>query len=89
MIVNEVSIPLSEYCKVIGRIERFADRYSATLSWTGEFFAGEEIIATIWKTDSYSEAYSELMRMIASMVDRISDFQNEAIRFSEGDNKGD
>lgn len=87
MIVNETVIPLSEYCNVIGRIERFGDSYSATLSWTGEFFAGEEIIGRVWRTGTYEKALEAIMYMVANLERRIMELGRAVVRFSEGDNK--
>ena len=85
MIVNETVIPLSEYCNVIGRIERFSDSYSATLSWTGEFFAGEEIIGRAWRTDTYEKALEAMMNMVANLERRIMELDRAVVRFSGGD----
>lgn len=86
MIVNEVVIPLSEYCSVVGRIERHGPLYSATLSWRGEFFAGEEIIRRKWKADSYEEALDSLKSMVSFLEGCILGLDNAVVRFSEGDN---
>lgn len=87
MIVNQIAVPLSEYCSVIGRIERFGTVYSATLSWTGEFFAGEEIIRRKWKLSSYEEAHDALAGMIGRLETDIMRLDRGIVRFSEGDNK--
>lgn len=87
MIVNEIAVPLSEYCRIIGRIERFGTVYSATLSWTGEFFAGEEIIRRKWKLSSYEEAHIALVSMIGRLETDIMRLDRGIVRFSEGDNK--
>lgn len=87
MIVNQIAVPLSEYCSVIGRIERFGTVYSATLSWTGEFFAGEEIIRRKWKLSSYEEAHDALVSMIGRLEADIMRLDRGIVRFSEGDNK--
>lgn len=87
MIVNEIVIPLSEYCSVIGRIERFGTVYSAILSWRGEFFAGEEIIRRKWKLSSYGEAHDALVSMIGKLEADIMRLDRGVIRFSEGDNQ--
>ena len=86
MIVNQIAVPLSEYCSVIGRIERFGAVYSATLSWTGEFFAGEEIIRRKWKLSSYEEAHDALAGMIGRLEADIMRLDRGIVRFSEGDN---
>lgn len=87
MIVNQIAVPLSEYCRIIGRIERFGAVYSATLSWTGEFFAGEEIIRRKWKLSSYEEAHDALVSMIGKLETDIMRLDRGIVRFSEGDNQ--
>lgn len=87
MIVNEIAVPLSEYCRVIGRIERYDRIYSASLSWTGEYFAGEEIIRRKWKLSSYEEAHDALVSMIGRLEADIMRLDRGIVRFSEGDNK--
>lgn len=87
MIVNEIAVPLSEYCRVIGRIERYDHIYSASLSWTGEYFAGEEIIRRKWNLPSYKEAYDALCGMVAGFEADVMRLDRGVIRFSEGDNQ--
>lgn len=87
MIVNEIAVPLSEYCRVIGRIERYDHIYSASLSWTGEYFAGEEIIRRKWNLSSYKEAYDALCGMVAGFEADVARLDRGVIRFSEGDNQ--
>lgn len=89
MIVNQIVVPLSEYCRIIGRIERFGSIYSATLSWTGEFFAGEEIISKAWRLNTYREAYDMMCSMVSGLERKIMDLDRGVVRFSEGDNKAD
>ena len=87
MKVSESVIPLSDYCNVICRIERFGSAYSATLSWTGEFFSGEEIISRTWGDASYGDALDSLKRMVADLELRITRLGRAVVRFSEGDNQ--
>lgn len=87
MKVSESIIPLSDYCNVICRIERFGSAYSATISWTGEFFSGEEIIKKTWGNASYEEALDSLKQMVADLELMIMRLDRAVVRFSEGDNK--
>ena len=87
MKVSESVIPLSDYCNVICRIERFGSAYSATLSWTGEFFSGEEIIRREWNLPSYKEAYRAVYDMVGHLDGCITRLGRAVVRFSEGDNK--
>lgn len=87
MIINEISVPLSEYCRIIGRIERHMDAYSATLSWSGEYFAGEEIIRKKVNLSSYEEAHNALISTIGKLETDIMRLDRGIVRFSEGDNK--
>lgn len=86
MIINEISVPLSEYCKVIGRIERHMDAYSATISWSGEYFAGEEIIRKKINIPTYKEAFDAIYEMVDYLEGCITRLYRGTVRFSEGDN---
>ena len=87
MIVNQIVVPLSEYCSIVGRIERHGSIYSATLSWTGEFFAGEEVISRTWKETSYEDAHDSICRMVAGLERRFMELDRGIVRFSEGDDQ--